>query len=76
VDLDGLSHPYLDKEVFSREDIFWAGQIGVLIGWLAVDSFTDFVFVVGFWILLDMMLYAYRNDEQLISLKQGGENQG
>jgi len=79
VEFDHLEHPYLDEETFSRNDVFWIGMIGVVIGWLAVRSFSEFVTVVGLWILLDMAIYAYRNDEELLRIsspKDGGENQG
>jgi len=70
-----LSHPYLDEEEFTRNQVFWTGNLGLLFGWLAVDSFKDLVFIAGLWILADMILYAYRNEEQLIRLKQRGEDQ-
>jgi len=77
VDFEHLNHPYLDEQKFTRNQIFWTGNLGLLFGWLAVDSFTDFVTVAGLWILADMVLYAYQTDHDLVKMKgsqPGGEN--
>ena len=72
-----LSHPYLDEESFSRNQLFWVGNIGLLVGWLAVDSFPEFVTVAGLWIFADMILYAKQTDADLVKMygsQKRGEN--
>lgn len=79
MEFEHLTHPYLDEEEFTRNQVFWTGNIGLLFGWLAVDSFKDLVFVAGLWILADIILYAYETDHDLVNLnaagKAGDENQ-
>ena len=77
MDFEHLSHTYLDEETFTRNQIFWIGNVGLLLGWLTIDSFTDFVTVAGLWILADMILYAYQTDRDLVKMQAsqtGGEN--